>query len=88
VTWLLPLGTSCVKGSTSLAVAASAPGKIKAIRFFDGKHLVKTVRKGTIGLYTASWRTRAAKRGPHKLRVVLQSRGRSVQARRNVRVCR
>ena len=47
-----------------------------------------TVRKGTIGLYGANWRTGAAKRGPHKLRVVLQSRGRSVQARRNVRVCR
>ena len=74
VTWLLPLGTSCVK--------------IKAIRFYDGRRLIKTVRKGTIGLYGASWRTRAAKRGPHKLRVVLQSRGRSVQARRNVRVCR
>jgi len=88
VTWLLPLGTSCVKGSASLAVAASAPGKIRTIRFFDGKRLIKTVRKGTIGLYTASWRTGAAKRGPHKLRVVVQSRGRTVQARRNVRVCR
>ena len=87
VTWLLPLGTSCVKGSTSLAVAASAPGKIRTIRFFDGKRLIKTVRKGTIGLYTASWRTGAAKRGPHKLRVVVQSRGRVLQARRNVRVC-
>ena len=88
VTWLLPLGTSCVKSSASLAVAASAPSKIKAIRFYDGRRLIKTVRKGTIGLYGASWRTGAAKRGPHKLRVVLQSRGRSVQARRNVRVCR
>jgi minor extracellular serine protease Vpr len=88
VTWLLPLGTSCVRGSTSLAVAASAPSKIKAIRFYDGKRLIKTVRKGTIGLYGANWRTGAARRGPHKLRVVLQSRGRSVQARRNVRVCR
>jgi subtilisin family serine protease len=87
VTWLLPLGTSCVKGSASLAVAASAPGKIRTIRFFDGKRLIKTVRKGTIGLYTASWRTGAAKRGPHKLRVVVQSRGRVLQARRNVRVC-
>ena len=87
VTWLLPLGTSCVKGSASLAVAASAPGKIRTVRFFDGKRLIKTVRKGTIGLYTASWRTGAAKRGPHKLRVVVQSRGRVLQARRNVRVC-
>ena len=88
VTWLLPLGTSCVKGRTVLAVAASAPAKIRAIRFFDGKHLIRTVRRGTVGLYTATWRTRAAKRGPHRLRVVVVSRRGSAQARRNVRVCR
>jgi hypothetical protein len=85
---LLPLGTSCVKGRTSLAVAASAPGKIRTVRFYDGKRLITTVRKGAVGLYTANWRTGAAKRGPHKLRVVVQSRGRTVRARRNVRVCR
>jgi len=88
VTWLLPLGTSCLKGSTSLAVAASSTAKIRAIRFFDGKRLIKTVRRGTVGLYTASWQTRAVKRGPHKLRVVVDSRGRSAQARRNVKICK
>jgi subtilisin family serine protease len=88
VTWLLPLGTSCVKGRTSLAVAASAPGKIRTVRFYDGKRLITTVRKGAVGLYTANWRTGAAKRGPHKLRVVAESRGRTVRARRSVRVCR
>jgi minor extracellular serine protease Vpr len=88
VTWLLPLGTSCLKGSTSLAVAASSTAKIRAIRFFDGKRLIKTVRRGTVGLYTASWQTRTVKRGPHRLRVVVDSRGGSAQARRNVRVCR
>jgi hypothetical protein len=87
VTWLLPLGTSCVKGTTPLDAAAAAPGNVRAVRFFDGKRLIKTVRKGTVGLYAASWRTRGAKPGPHKLRVVVQTRGRSVQARRNVRVC-
>jgi minor extracellular serine protease Vpr len=87
VTWLLPLGTSCVKGTTPLDVAAAAPGNVRTVRFFDGKRLLKTVRKGTVGLYAASWRTRGAKPGPHKLRVVVQTRGRSVQARRNVRVC-
>jgi hypothetical protein len=88
VTWLLPLGTSCLKGSTSLAVAASSTAKIGAIRFFDGKRLIKTVRRGTVGLYTANWLTRAVKRGPHKLRVVVDSRGRSAQARRNVKICK
>ena len=88
VTWLLPLGTSCVKGRASLAVAASAPAGIKAIRFYDGRRLIKTVRRGSLGLFTARWQTRASKRGPHKLRVVVRSRGGSAQARRNVRVCR
>jgi hypothetical protein len=88
VTWLLPLGTSCLKGSTSLAVAASSTAKIRAIRFFDGKRLIKTVRRGAVGLYTANWQTRTVKRGPHRLRVVVDSRGGSAQARRNVRVCR
>ena len=88
VTWLLPLGTSCVRGSTPLAVAASAGRKITAIRFYDGKRLIRTVRRGDLGLYTARWATRAAKRGPHKLRVVARARGGSAQARRNVRVCR
>jgi minor extracellular serine protease Vpr len=88
VTWLLPLGTSCVKGRTPLAVAASAGAKITAIRFFDGRRLIRTVRRGTVGLYTATWQSRRAKRGPHKLRVVVSSRGGSALARRNVRVCR
>jgi hypothetical protein len=88
VTWLLPLGTSCARGAASLAVAASAPWRITSVQFYDGRRLVSTVRRGTLGLYTGVWRTGAAKRGPHHLRVVLRSGGRSVQARRNVRVCR
>ena len=89
VTWLLPLGTSsCLKGRTTLAVAASAPARIRAIRFYDGKRLIRTVRRGTAGLYLTNWQTRRAKRGRHKLRVVVVSRGRAIQARRNVAVCR
>jgi minor extracellular serine protease Vpr len=88
VTWLLPLGTSCARGAVSLAVAASAPFKITSIQFYDGRRLVSTVRRGTLGLYTGLWRTGTAKRGPHRLRVVLRSGGRSAQARRNVRVCK
>jgi minor extracellular serine protease Vpr len=88
VTWLLPLGTSCARGAVSLTVAASAPFKITSIQFYDGRRLVSTVRRGTLGLYTGLWRTGTAKRGPHRLRVVLRSGGRSAQARRNVRVCK
>jgi subtilisin family serine protease len=88
VTWLLPLGTSsCLRGRATLAVAASAPGAIRAIRFFDGKRLIRTVRRGNAGLYITSWHPRG-KRGRHKLRAVVVSRGHPAQARRNVAVCR
>ena len=87
VTWLLPLGTSCVRGRTFLAVAASAPAKITAIRFYDGKRLIKTVRRGSLGLYGAAWQTRVAKRGVHTLTVVATSRRETARARRNVKVC-
>ena len=85
VAWLLPLGTSCVRGRTVLAVAASAPAKVRAVRFYDGGRRIATVRRGTFGLYTARWRARG--RGVHRLRAVVSSRG-SAAARRNVRVCR
>jgi subtilisin family serine protease len=88
ITWLLPLGTSCAHRRMSLAVAASAPFKVTSIQFYDGRRLISTVRRGTLGLYSAVWRAGAAKRGPHHLRAVLHSGGHSAQARRNVRVCR
>jgi minor extracellular serine protease Vpr len=88
VTWLLPLGTSCARGNVSLAVAGSAPFKVTSIQFYDGGRLITTVRRGTLGLYTGVWRAGSVKRGPHHLRVILHSGGRSAQARRNIRVCR
>ena len=88
VTWLLPLGTSCLKGRTSLAVAASAPSKITRILFFNGKRRIATQRRGGAGLYVAQWQTRAVRRGHHRLRVVVKSRSGSAKAFRNVRVCR
>jgi len=88
VTWLLPLGTSCLKGRTSLAVAASAQSKINRILFFNGKRRIATLRRGSAGLYVAQWQTRAVRRGHHRLRVVVESRSGSAKALRNVRVCR
>jgi subtilisin family serine protease len=86
VTWLLPLGTSCLRGPTVLAVAASAPGRIAGIRFFDGTRRIATVHRGSVGLYTMRWHS--GRRGLHRLRVVVASRTGSAAAKRNVRVCR
>ncbi len=88
ITWLLPLGTSCLRGRASLAVSASAPTKVLGVRFFDGTRRVAVSRHGTAGLYGAGWQTRSAARGVHRLRAVLDFRGGHVQAKRNVRVCR
>jgi hypothetical protein len=88
VTWLLPLGTSCLKGRTTLAVAASATGKIKRVIFFDGKRRLISVIRGNLGLYTATWQTRPIHKGFHKLRVVLESRRGTARAVRNVKLCR
>jgi hypothetical protein len=87
ITWLLPLHTSCVRRQTTLAVAASAPTKIRVVRFFDGGRLIAARRKGTVGLFTASWTTRKVKRGVHVLRAVVVTADGSVQARRVVKVC-
>jgi hypothetical protein len=85
---LLPLGTSCVRGTTALMVAGAAPAKIRRVVFFNGKRKVATIRRGTLGLYVAPWQTKFARRGVHTLRVVLESRSGSVEATRHVRICR
>jgi minor extracellular serine protease Vpr len=88
ISWLLPLGTSCLRHAVSLAVAAAAPTKIRSVRFFDGKKKIATARHGASGLYGAGWATSRTKRGTHRLRAVLDFRGGHVQAKRTVRVCR
>lgn len=89
VTWLLPRGRNCVRGNQGLLVVANTTGRIQAVRFLDGKRPIKTVTKGVSGLYAATWRTRAAKRGRHVLRAVVESaRGRDAVTSRVVRLCK
>ena len=88
VTWLLPLGTSCLKGRTGLAVTAAAPGKIKRVVFFDGSRRIATVRRGTLGLYNTFWQTRPVRKGLHRLKVAVEWRSGTVKAVRTVKLCR
>jgi hypothetical protein len=88
ITWLLPLGTSCLRGRTTLAVAGASTGRVRAVRFFDGGKRVATVRRGTAGLYAATWSTRKARKGHHVLSAVLDSAGGMARARLGVRICR
>jgi minor extracellular serine protease Vpr len=89
LTWLVPASRSCAARRQPLLVAASSTERIRSVRFYDGKRGIATVRRGIAGLYSATWRTRRAKKGRHALRaVVLDQRGRVLSARRVLRVCR
>jgi hypothetical protein len=72
-----------------LFVTAGSTRGVRKVTFFDGRRRLATVKRGVEGLYDVTWRTRKAKRGRHVLRAVVTDRqGRTVSARRPVRVCR
>ena len=87
LTWLAPFNRSCVERNEGLLVAAGG-ARIRSVRFFDGNRRIGLDRTGVAGLYSMTWRTRRAKRGVHRLRAVVQARGRRLAATRVVRVCR
>jgi hypothetical protein len=88
VTWLVPTTGACTAKGASLVVAAAAPKKIQAVRFFDGKRRIATDRRGGLGLYSARWTKGASRRGRHVLRAVVSASGSTASAREAVRVCR
>jgi hypothetical protein len=89
VTWLLPERRECVARQARLIALAGSTARIRSVRFFDGARRIATVSRGEAGLYAANWSTARAKKGVHRLRVVvLDARGRRASAARPVRVCR
>jgi hypothetical protein len=89
LTWLAPGSRGCVARREPLLVAASSNARLRSVRYYDGSHGIATVRKGVVGLYSATWRTAKAEKGRHVLRaVVLDGTGRTLSVRRTVRVCR
>jgi len=88
VTWLTPLARRCAAKRAQLLVSAGAGKRIRNVRFFDGKRRLRVVKRGVAGLYFATWRTRGAKRGLHRLRAVVHAGGQRAEATRVVRVCR
>jgi minor extracellular serine protease Vpr len=88
VTWLLPGARSCVRKATPLIVTGGSTRGVRSVKFFAGSKRIAT-RRGSLGVYAATWRAKKAARGNHVLRVVVTDRkGRRAQARRVVRVCR
>ncbi|MFL5924148.1 MAG: S8 family serine peptidase [Gaiellaceae bacterium] len=89
VNWLLPRPRACAARVEPLIVTAGSSRHVLNVIFFDGKRRIVVVKRGFEGLYDAAWRTRKAHRGRHVLRAVVTDRhGRTVSARRVVRVCR
>ena len=89
VTWLAPNRNACVGGAVRLVVAAGSTRRVRSVSFYDNERRIARVRRGTVGLYAATWNARRAARGRHVLEArVLDARGRSAQAVRSVRVCR
>lgn len=88
VTWLIPETSECVAARAGLTALAGSTATVRSVRFFDGRRLLATVRRGGAGLFTTTWRRGSAAKGRHTLRaIVTDARGRKAEARRSVRVC-
>jgi minor extracellular serine protease Vpr len=88
VTWLLPLGTSCLDPTQRLLALASATKEIASVTFFDGKNKIGSTTKGAAGLFAIDWKTGAIARGSHKLRAIVRdAAGKAAEADRFVRAC-
>jgi hypothetical protein len=88
-TWLTPEASLCTGARADLVVLASSTARIRSVRFYDGRRLIASDSSGPADLFTATWRTGGAAKGRHTLRAVVRdTRGRSAETRRIVRVCR
>ena len=89
LTWLLPRRRACVGTATPLIVSGGSPRGVRSVAFFSGHRRISKQRSSPVGVYAATWRPKKASRGRHVLRAVLTDRrGRRLQARQVVRVCR
>jgi len=54
VDWLVPRPSVCTTGRVRLMVAASAPDGIRSVRFSAGGRRIALVRRGTLGIWSAT----------------------------------
>ncbi len=88
VTWLVPDANACVAARERLVVTASATERIREVRLYADDRKVATVKRGTVGLYAATWRTGGLAQGRHLLRAVVVDRsGDEASSARSVRIC-
>jgi minor extracellular serine protease Vpr len=90
MTWLAPRANQCVAGKTAtLDVVAGSSRRVTSVRFLADGHQVALSRRGTAGLFSASWRIGKTAKGRHVLvAVATDAAGKRLSAVRPVRVCR
>ena len=86
IDWLVPATGVCVQKREQAVVAASAPGKVSAVRFsVDGKR-VAVLHRGDIGIWST---TLALSPGKHVLvATASDAKGATASERRTVHACR
>jgi hypothetical protein len=88
ITWITPDTGDCATARTPLLVLAGSTAQVRSVRFLDGRKQVATVRRGTAGIFSATWTRGRAAKGRHTLRaIVTDAQGRRAEAQRAVRVC-
>ena len=89
VTWIGPPSGACATKTTTLGVVASSNKKVRSVRFAVDGRAIAVDRRGTLDLFTATWRATHAKRGRHVLTATAtDASGRRFRAKRSVRVCK
>jgi Bacterial Ig domain len=90
LTWLAPRANQCVTGKTAtLDVVAGSSKRVTSVRFLADGHQVAVSRRGTAGLFSASWRIGKTRMGRHVMvAVATDAAGKRLSAVRAVRVCR
>jgi hypothetical protein len=89
VTWVTPDANECTPTQTPLVVLASSTAAVRSVRFFDGKKLLATDKRGGADVFAAVWKRGGAAKGKHTLRAtVTDAKGRTADAQLVVRVCK
>ena len=88
VTWLVPRANQCIGKTAALDVVAGSNKRVTSVRFFADGRRVAVSRRGTDGLFSATWRNGKAAKGRHVLiAVATDAAGRQLSATRPVRIC-
>jgi hypothetical protein len=89
VTWIEPPARVCALKTDRLVVVAASTRKVSKVTFRDGKRIVAVVRRGSAGVYAATWKTAGLKKGVrHLTATVVDAKGHKAAAGRLLQICK